>query len=51
MEKKWYTIKFSAKLDEHDLRAMNKCFFDAMNEAMDIEECGNLEITEETDDE
>lgn len=52
MEKKrWYTITFSAKLDSDDIRAMNKCFFDAMNDAMLITECSNLEIKEESDNE
>lgn len=46
-EKKWYTIKFSAKLDEDDVRAMKSCFFDAMNESMDIYELADFEITEE----
>jgi hypothetical protein len=43
--KKTYTITFKAELTEDDIRAMNKCFFDAMNEAMDIHELWGLEIT------
>ena len=46
-EKRWYTIKFSAKLTKEDLRAMQKCFFEAMEEAMLISECSDLVIEEE----
>lgn len=46
--KKTYTITFKAELSEDDVRAMNKCFFDAMNEAMDIHDIWGLEITEDT---
>ena len=35
MTKKWYTITFNAELTADDVRAMNKCFYDTMNEAMD----------------
>jgi hypothetical protein len=45
-ESKWYRISFSAKLTPSDLRAMNKCFFDAMNEAMEIYDLANLVIEE-----
>lgn len=45
-EAKWYRISFSAKLDPDDLRAMKKCFFDAMNESMEIYDLEGLEITE-----
>jgi hypothetical protein len=45
--KKTYTITFKAELTKDDIRAMNKCFFDAMNEAMDIHELWGLEITED----
>lgn len=48
-EKKWHKITFYAKLDSEDLRAMNKCFFDAMSEAMGIDECDNLTIEEDTE--
>lgn len=46
-EAKWYRISFSAKLTPDDLRAMKKCFFDAMNEAMEIYDLADLEIEEE----
>lgn len=46
-EKKWYTISFSAKMNEEDIRAMKKCFFDAMEESMQISPCANLIITPE----
>jgi hypothetical protein len=45
-EAKWYRISFSAKLTPDDLRAMKKCFFDAMNESMEIYDLENLEIEE-----
>lgn len=45
-EAKWYRISFSAKLTPDDLRAMKKCFFDAMNEAMEIYDLANLVIKE-----
>lgn len=45
-ESKWYRISFSAKLSADDLRAMKKCFFDAMNESMEIYDLANLEIEE-----
>lgn len=45
-EAKWYRISFSAKLTPDDLRAMKKCFFDAMNEAMEIYDLEGLEIEE-----
>ena len=45
MDKKlWYTITFSAKMSEDDVRAMKKCFYDAMNEAMQISPCADLDI-------
>ncbi len=45
-EAKWYRISFSAKLTPDDLRAMKKCFFDAMNESMEIYDLENLVIEE-----
>lgn len=44
MSKKWYTVSFSAKMTEDDVRAMKKCFYDAMDEAMQISPCANLNI-------
>lgn len=45
MDKKlWYTVSFSAKMTEDDVRAMKKCFYDAMEEAMEISPCANLDI-------
>lgn len=48
-----YKITFNAELSEADLRAMNKCFYDAMNEAMGIEEVWGLKLekVEDTADE
>ena len=45
-EGKWYRISFSAKLAPDDLRAMKKCFFDAMNESMEIYDLDGLVIEE-----
>lgn len=47
MGKKWYTVTFSAEMTEDDVRAMKKCFYDAMREAMEISPCANLKIEEE----
>ena len=43
--KKWYTVTFSAKMTEEDVRAMKNCFYQAMEEAMEISPCANLDIT------
>lgn len=39
-----YKITFNAELSEDDLRAMNKCFYDAMNESMGIEAVWGLKL-------
>ena len=44
MGKKWYTVTFSAEMTEDDVRAMHKCFYDAMEEAMEISPCADLKI-------
>ncbi len=44
MTKKWYKITFNAELTADDVRAMNKCFYDIMNEAMDIYDLADLEL-------
>ena len=44
MNEQWYTVKFCAKMTEDDVRAMKKCFYDAMWEAMEIGPCADLEI-------
>lgn len=49
--KKTYKITFMAELTEDDLKAMQGCFYQAMNEAMEIEEVWGLEIEVEEDDE
>jgi hypothetical protein len=46
-----YKITFNAELSEIDLRAMNKCFYDAMNEAMGIEEVWGLKLEKVEDEE
>ena len=45
-----YKITFNAELSEHDVRAMNKCFYDAMNEAMSIYEVWGLKLEEVKED-
>lgn len=45
MNKQWYTIKFCAKMTDDDVRAMKRYFYDAMENAMEIGPCANLEIT------
>ena len=50
MDKKWYKITFNAELTEDDVRAMNKCFYDIMNEAMDIYDLADLELKQNDDD-
>lgn len=50
MEKKTYKITFMADLTEDDVRAMNKCFYDAMNESMGIEQLWELKLEEIKDD-
>lgn len=42
--KQWYKIAFNARLDESDIRAMKKCFYDVMEESMDINECAGLKV-------
>ena len=45
-----YKITFNAELSEDDVRAMSKCFYDAMNEAMNIVEVWGLKL-EKVEDE
>lgn len=47
--KEWYTISFSAKLSEEDVRAMRKYFFDTMNESMEIYDLANFKMFKEVD--
>lgn len=44
--KKWYKVTFYAEMNEDDIKAMNGSFFDAMEEAMDIHNCSQLSIEE-----
>lgn len=46
-DKKPYTITFKANLTEADLRALNKYFYEAMNEALEIYDDHGLEIVED----
>lgn len=50
MAKKWYKITFNAELTADDVRAMNKYFYDTMNEAMDIYNLADLELRQNEDD-
>jgi hypothetical protein len=45
--KKTYKITFMAELTEDGVRAMNKYFYDTMNESMEIENVWGLELKEE----
>lgn len=47
MSKKWYTVTFSAKMTEEDVRAMNKYFYETMAESMNITECCALDINDD----
>ncbi len=49
--KKTYQITFKAELTEDDIKAMQGCFYQAMNEAMEIEDIWGLEIKEDKEDE
>lgn len=49
MAKKWYTVQFSAKLNEDDIKALNKHLYETMREHLGIEECAALDIDEEDD--
>ena len=51
MEKKTYRITFMADLTEDDVRAMKKCFYDAMLESMQISPVWNLKLEETREDE
>lgn len=44
MEKKWYKVTFYACMTEEDIKAMKGCFYEAMNEAMAIDNCSGLDI-------
>lgn len=48
-KKQWYTVSFSAKMTEEDVRAMQNCFYQAMEEAMQISPCAALDIELEDD--
>lgn len=48
--KKTYKITFMAELTEDDVRAMNKYFYDTMNESMEIDDVWGLELEEDDSD-
>lgn len=47
MDKKWYKVTFYAEMDDNDVRAMNKYFYQTMREQMEITPCEGLQIEEE----
>ena len=47
--KKTYKITFYAELTEDDVKAMNGCFYQAMNESMEIDDVWGLELKPEDD--
>ena len=49
--KKTYKITFYAELTEDDVKAMNGCFYQAMDESMDIYDLWGLELKEVSDEE
>ena len=36
MPKQWYKVTLFAKMDDDDIKAMNKCFCQALDESMNI---------------
>ena len=46
-----YKITFNADLTEDDVRAMKKCFYDAMFESMGISPVWNLKLEKVEDEE
>lgn len=51
MEKHNYTITFHAALTDDDVRAMKNVFYQAMNEAMQIDDVWGLDLTPDQEDE
>jgi hypothetical protein len=47
--KLWYTVSFSAKMTKEDVKAMKKCFYDVMEESMQIKPCAALDVELEDD--
>ena len=48
--KKVYKVTFYAELNEDDVKAMKGCFYQAMNESMEIDDVWGLEIEEDETD-
>lgn len=44
MEKKWYNISLSAKLDDLDIKALNKYLYQALDSELGITNCSGLKI-------
>ncbi len=47
---KTYKITFNANLSEADVKAMRKCFYEAMNQSMEIYDLWGLTLEPEDDD-
>lgn len=45
-----YKVTFMAEMDDEDIRMAKRCFFQAMEESMDIKECWGLTIEPHTDE-
>ena len=45
MDKKWYRVTFNAEMSKDDVRAMKKCFYEAMEDSMQIGPCSDLDMT------
>lgn len=49
MDKKWYTIQLSAKLNNDDVKALQRDLFKVLNEQLEISTCAALDIELEDD--
>lgn len=47
--KKWYTVTFQAKMNDDNIRAMKKYFYDTMEQSMQINKCRCLDIIDDCD--
>lgn len=48
MMKKWYQVTFYANMSEDDVRDMKNHFFNVMSDSLEISECDDLTIEEDT---
>lgn len=47
--KNWYTVSFQCKMDEDDIGAMNKHFYEVMRKELEISDCCALDIDSHCD--